>query len=261
MLVFPQLATGVSGQFPLVRREVARTVVNSLGGGATVRYSDPSWASTQWQIAAASLTAEEWSAIETLFDATEGRLRNFVFLDPADNLLAWSEDFSNAVWRKDPMLQATAGVADPLGTARATQLINMGQAAQRVSQQLNAPGWYQYCFSVYARSSGGPALTMVGGGELRTFPVTNTWTRYVLPGRSANTDEMVQFGIELAAGAAVELFGLQVEAQIGASGYKKTVSRSGIYTMARFQDDRLTVTAQGPDDQDTVIRIISANEG
>lgn len=265
MLVFPQLSTGVAGQFPLTRREVARTVVNSLLDGRTVRYADTGWPGTQWDLPATALAAGEWNAIEALFQATEGRLESFVFLDPADNLLSWSEDLSNAAWQKDAMLQVTAGIADPLGTSRAVRVTNTGQAAQRLTQQLAVPGWFQYCFSVEARSGGGSALTMIrataGNSQAQTSSLSGAWTRIVSSGKFTNTDESIQFSIELAAGASVDLFGLQVEAQPGASAYKKTTERSGVYASARFLDDRLVVTAQGKDRMDAVIRVASTPQG
>jgi hypothetical protein len=37
------------------------------------------------------MSDQELAALEALFQAVEGRLTPFTFLDPADNLLAWSE--------------------------------------------------------------------------------------------------------------------------------------------------------------------------
>ena len=50
------------------------------------------------------------------------------------------------------------------------------------------------------------------------------------------------FGIEIGAGHSVDLFGIQAEAQAGASGYKTTLSQGGLYASARFMDDDLAVT-------------------
>ena len=66
------------------------------------------------------------------------------------------------------------------------------------------------------------------------------------------------FGAELDAGASVDLFGMQVEAQRGVSDYKKTGASGGVYADARFAEDELTVTARGTDVFDAVIRIVAS---
>jgi hypothetical protein len=61
----------------------------------------------------------------------------------------------------------------------------------------------------------------------------------------------------MAAGGSVELFGMQVEAQMGPSDYKITGAVGGVYSKARFGSDQLTVTAQGTDVYDAVVQIVS----
>jgi hypothetical protein len=50
---------------------------------------------------------------------------------------------------------------------------------------------------------------------------------------------------------------MQAEAQLGPSDYKPTGARGGVYSKARFDTDQLTVTAQGTEVHDAVIRIVS----
>src|SRR6202011_5321385 len=98
MLVFPQLKTGAAAQYPMVRRYAARTVANTLGDGSTVVFADPDGAVREWELRAAGLTLEEWTAIEALFLAVSGRFTTFTFLDPAGNLLSHSEEFGQPEW-------------------------------------------------------------------------------------------------------------------------------------------------------------------
>ena len=65
----------------------------------------------------------------------------------------------------------------------------------------------------------------------------------------------MEFGARLEAGATAEFYGFQVEAQSGASGYKKTTSRSGVHASASFAEDTLTRTTNGQDDNACVVRI------
>ena len=174
MLVFPQLSTGTTGQFPLLRTKTRRTVINALADGRTVRYAD-GFGEVSWDLDLRELSSSERGAVEALFVASEGRLRSFTFLDPADNLLEQSEALTNATWTKDPFLAATAGIDDPLGTQRATHLVNGGQANQGIGQTLAVPASFTYCWSAWVKGSG--SVTLSCGSISRTFPVSGNWTR------------------------------------------------------------------------------------
>jgi hypothetical protein len=124
MLVFPQLVTGASALYPVIRRTLQRTVVNVLGDGRTDVFADPHAAATQWELSASGMTLAEWTAIETLFLATSGMWQTFTFLDPTGNLLADSETFGAGAWTTGGLIELTTSVADPMGTSRATRVAN-----------------------------------------------------------------------------------------------------------------------------------------
>jgi len=262
MLVFPQLVTGAAALYPLTKRLARRTVFNDLSDGSTVFLEDPDAPALDWEIRAKGLTAAEGAAIEALFDATGGRWKTFTFLDPAGNLLARSEEFDAAVWSNGPLMQLTKGITDPFGTTRATRAVNAGFAVQGVMQALAVPGTFQYCLSVWAKSQAESrvtlALSTAGAIVTRAFALGGQWMRLSLSGNLAESTEDVTFGVQLDAGASVDLFGMQVEAQPAASAYKRTGARCGVRSNARFDDDRIRVTAQGTDVYDAVIRITSA---
>jgi hypothetical protein len=262
MLVFPQLTTGAAALYPVMRKYTARTVVNALGDGSTVVFADPDAEMREWELRASGLTLEEWTAIETLFQAVSGRLTTFTFLDPAGNLLLQSEAFSATPWSNSPLIQLTPGIGDPLGTTRATQAVNAGSAAGVVAQTLATPGTFRYALSVWAKSAGASNVTLsattAGGSATARFELTSQWRRVSLEvGLGLSTNSVV-FGAELDAGASVDLFGMQVEAQRGASDYKKTGASGGLYAQARFAEDELTVTARGVDVFDAVVRIVAS---
>jgi hypothetical protein len=260
MLVFPQLATGASALYPVSRQTNLRTVVNSLPDGSAVVYSDPDAAQTAWELRATGLTAAEWNAIEALFAAVSGRWQTFTLLDPAGNLFADSELLSAGAWTNGPLVQLTAGIADPLGTSRATRAINQGGAAESVAQVLAAPGNFHYCLSAWAKTIGGSSVTLTasttGGSGSKTFALTTAWQRISLAVNLGQATASVTFGAQLDAGASVDLFGMQVEAQRAASDYKKTGTQGGVYAKARFAEDALTVKAQSTDVFDAVIRMV-----
>jgi len=259
MLYFPQLESGATSQFPGGKQLVERTVINKLENGGTLRLGDPDEARIEWVLKYEDLSDGEMAAIATLFEACEGRLHTFVFLDPYDNLLDFSEDPGADVWRKDPMIEIAYGAADPLGTHRAVRITNLGQAPQRLDQTLSAPEGLQYCFSFYARSDSGaqviPYRTAGGTADRRMYGTGMEWRRIAVPSKLGSAGETATFGIELAPGATVDVFGLQVEAQAGTSRYKPTTSRGGVYPRARFVDDTLTVVKEGVNRHSCCVRV------
>jgi hypothetical protein len=258
MQIFPQLTTGALALYPVTKQELQRTVVNVLADGSAVVYADPDGAIAGWSLRATGLTLAEWIAIESLFQQTAGMAGTFTFLDPVGNLLLQSENFSAGAWTNGALVQLTAGIADPFGTTRATRLVNMGQAAAGVMQILNVPGDFQYCLSVWVRSTSGSAVTLAAANTSKSFRAGTQWKRVYFssnPGQAGATT--VTFGAQLAAGGSVELFGMQAEAQLGPSDYKITSAVGGVYPKARFGSDQITVTAQGADVYDAVFQIVS----
>jgi hypothetical protein len=258
MLVFPQLTTGAAALYPVTKQGLQRTVANVLADGSTVVYADTDGTILGWALRATGLTLAEWNAIESLFQQTAGMAETFTFLDPVGNLLLQSENFGAGAWTAGALVQLTAGIVDPFGTARATTLVNTGGASAGLTQILNVPGNFQYCLSVWVRSTAGSAVTLTIANGSKSFAAGTQWTRVYFslnPGEAGATT--VTFGAQLAAGGSVELFGMQAEAQLGPSDYKLTGATGGVYSKARFGSDQITVTAQGTDVYDAVIQIMS----
>jgi hypothetical protein len=224
-----------------------------------VKLADSMADALEWDLDLEGLTDAEWNAIEALFEAVEGRLGSFTFADPFDNLLRWSEDLTAGAWAKGTGLVLSAGIADPLGGLGAARVANQGAAADSLQQTVNGPGWYQYCLSVYARSATPATITLfqsAGAASVsKSFAVGETWRRLEYGGTLSTTEETVEFGVTVEPGVTVELFGFQVDAQTGASSYRRTTARGGVHEEAWFLDDTLTRTAAGPDDNSSKVRI------
>lgn len=250
MLYFPQLETGSTIQFPCTKRVRQRTVINELADGSEVKLFDPAAYRVEWQISLAALTSAEWNAMAALFQAAEGQLGTFTFLDPFGNLLAWSEDLSAAAWTKDAGLTLTASAADPMGGTLATSVSNGAGADQSIAQTAGVPSWYRYCLSVYARSSTAGQVTLfaTAGAEStrQSFATGTAWTRLTLAVHIQTQQDTAVFGATIPGGAAIELFGFQLEPQVGASSYKTTGAQSGVYPNASFLDDVLEMTSEAP---------------
>ncbi len=242
-MTFPQLML-----YPITKKSLRRTVVNQMEDGHLDLLTDTDAASLEWEIGAKGMTAAEFESVRSLFAAVGGRWGTFTFLDPVGNLLAQSENFGVSPWTNGALIALTPGVADPFGTSRATHVVNGGVAAEAIAQTIAAPATYQYCLSVWAR---GTAITLVIGSASERFALSSNWSRVSMIGSGAT------FAAMLDAGDSADLFGMQVEAQLAPSDYKKTGVRGGVFEKARFADDRLAVTAQGTDVYDAVIRIVN----
>lgn len=261
MLVFPQFSTGASSLYPLTHTARQRTVVNTLGDGSINVYADPEGRSLAWELHATGLTEAEWNAIETLFKATAGMWQSFTFLNPVGNLIADSETFGAAAWINGALIDLTTGVSDPLGTTRATGVANTSETTLGIAQVLSVPGNFHYCLSLWGRTDSGTSVTLTistsGRSISKTFALSTQWSRVSFTANLGQATESVTFAAQLSTGGTIDIFGMQVEAQLGSSDYKLTGTQGGVYANARFGADQLTVTAQGPDVYDAVIQIVN----
>lgn len=258
MLVYPQLATGALSQFPVQRRHTLRTLVNTAADGTVIKWADPGAETVEWQLDYAALSDAELAALQQFFSAAEGTLNPFTFLDPIGNLLAWSNDLSNAVWDSGPFLAHTGGIADPAGGNNAWSLVNSGAAAQDLSQTLGAPGGYLYCFSVYAQSAAPATVTLLVGSNRYPQIVGPDWGRIACAGTADATASSVTFGVELGAGATINLYGLQAEPQASPSLYMASTS-GGCYENARLRDDTLSFTTMDVNCHSATVNIYYAS--
>ncbi len=258
MRAYPQLGSGALSQFPVQKNRWARTVVNRAADGSTIKLADPAAGITEWLLAYTDLSDEEAAALRAFFGAAEGTLNGFTFLDPAGNLLAWSDQLDQSAWQKDPLLSLTGGITDPRGGTRAWRLSNNGEAGQAAGQTLAAPGEYQYCLSAYVRAALVTSVGLTVGRETAGRVVTSDWTRIAWTRRGDAGATSVRFAMEIGAGDVVEVYGLQVEAQTAASGYKAS-ARGGVYEDAHLGEDVLTITGTDVNRHSCTVKIIHAN--
>jgi hypothetical protein len=225
-LYFPQLATGTAGQFPITKIHQRRTVVNHLADGSELRLSDPDAAAIAWEIEYRGLSDIERTTLTDFFAAVRGRLGSFVFLDPCGNLLAHSEDLANSAWECDPMLRIEP--ADGY-----TRLVNTAQVSQSLAQTVPAPASYRFCGSAELRAAERtPVQLWIGseGAHIESEVLVNDrWTVAACSGQMEAESESLTFGFVIPAGAVIEVSGVQLEAQPGRSGHRRTAAgRTGV---------------------------------
>lgn len=258
MLIYPQLQTGALSQFPVVRKRSTRTVTNVAADGSRFTYADAGGGRIEWRLSYRGLSDEELAALQAFHALAEGSLNDFTFVDPAANLLAWSGDLSNAAWGKDPLVTVSGGITDAFGGTGAWRAVNSGSGQQCITQTLNVPGGYLYSFSVYARAGQETHLILNAGGHSGTYSVGTGWTRLQLSRPGDASADSVTFAIGLAAGASLELFGPQVEAQGSPSAYQASTT-GGVYEHARLGGDALQSTSTDMNRHSATVTIFYAN--
>jgi hypothetical protein len=235
-----------------------RTITNTLGDMSTIKLADPQAEIIHWRLEYSALSDAEVLNLQQFHLAAEGSLNVFTFLDPTANLFAWSDQLDNAVWSTDPFLTLTGGISDPTGGTNAWHLSNSGGAPQSILQTINAPGAYTYCVSAYGRAAVGGGVTILLGGDRTPLSLGSTWMRITTSGHGDPMASSIGFGLEVAAGESLDVFGMQVEAQPTASGYKSS-STGGVYEGAYLLDDTLSFTTTDVNRHSVTVNIAYAN--
>jgi hypothetical protein len=250
MSYFPQLPSGASGQYPIQKRRIERTIINQLPDGHAVKFADAGAEQVEWQLAFRDLADSEIAGLQQFFSTCEGQLNGFTFLDPLDNLLAWSESLNQPAWEASTLLQLAAGIDDPNGGTGATRIVNPTGSDLSVQQSVNAPGALVYCFSTYVRSQNGISISLfrqtADASASNTYATLTTWNRISLSGSLNTAAVSMTVGITVPAGQSVDVYGFQLEAQPAASPYKSSFSAGGVYSNAHFSQDAFTATTTGP---------------
>jgi len=236
-------------------------VVNRLRDGRQIKAFDPGGDVLEIELDFNGLTDEEIASLEQFFSEHEGRMTTFGFLDPAMNLLRWSEDFSKTVWTRGPLLLASGSQEDPWGTQRAFQLENTAVAPQSIVQAVAAPGGYRYCFSIWlaAATPTQVALMATSGGFTQSLDVQvgPQWKSFSFSVDLPSLTESIGFGWEQPPGSSVKAVGAQVDAQPAPAGYRKTTSRHGVYLKVRFAADTFLRVARGVNDNGAKVKLFA----
>ena len=241
---FPQIGGGSIAQFPLRRSRTWRSISNQLESSERIRLPDSAAGRIEWQLSLQELSNAETGVLNSFFAAAQGQFGSFLFIDPMANLLGWSEDLSRPDWQPG-LITVRSGVADPLGTTRASSLTNSGAGAQSLQQTLAVPGDYVACFSAWVSSSVVGSITLMRDGQSTTSSVGPAWKRIYVSGPGVSGASQSTFSIALAAGQSINVWGLQAEAQPYPSQYKQTGSALGIYEETYFGSDELKITNTG----------------
>ncbi len=257
MTYFPQLASGAVAQFPWRKVLRYRVIRNESTNGSEVELDDLPFEERRWELPLSELSDSEWQTLADLHAAVQGSRFGFTFLEPGANLLSWSEDFSQDVWEKAGGLTLTSGLADPFGGSSAWRL-SAGSAVSAL-QRMAAPAACRYVGSAWIKTgAAGVELRLSDGvtSSTTSFAADGAWHVGEVGWPGGSAQEEVSLEIFAPAGASIEVYGAQVEAQVARSAYKRTGLRGGVYANARFAEDRLKQRFAAPNSHSTTVRIV-----
>ena len=261
-LFFPQLSSGAIAQYPIRKTKLVRTVKNIFPDGIMILNADPEAYRLVWELRYSELSEADLNALQAHFVNCAGPLRAFTFIDPTENMLSWSSDLTAPVWLNSLGLAVGAGVNDPSGGVQAFQLTNNGQTNEELSQTVGTPANYQYCFSLYVRSDVPTGITLSRRGATDSssgsYAVGSAWSRIVSTGRLNDTGTSFSIAVGIPAGQQVQVYGVQLEAQVLPSRYRSTTVKGGVYTNAHWAVNQLPVIAEAPNMFSTAFSIEAA---
>lgn len=256
MLLYPQLLSGATAQFPLQRTYSVSNVINRQEDGSCYRATSVDPPLLSWELRYEHLTGLEMDALKAFFEAARGRCNTFTFLDPAGNLLAWSEDLSNAVWEKSPL--ATV-VASDNEVGRVSRLMGGGAGTPRISQLLACPARALINLSLMARTDGlgklRVALSDASGRAESSLMLDDTWRRCSVSHQGSGQSEGKTAELSFDEGMQIDVTQVCVSAQPGPGSYVKSTGLSGVKTLTRFDQDIFTVTATNQNDFSCVVKL------
>jgi hypothetical protein len=253
---FPQVGTGAVAQFPLQRKRQWRAITNLMESGELISLPDPNGGQIEWRLSYQDLTDTEVANLTSLFAASNGEAIPFGFVDPFANLLGWSENLTQPGWQPG-LLTLSGGVNDPVGTQRAWTLRNSTPGEQMLSQTIGIPGSYTACFSVYIWSQSAGTIGILRDAGRTNLPIGPQWKRIQIGATGTSGATQSTFSLAIPAGASLNVFGLQVEAQPWPSLYRPTGEAAGILEETRFTGSSLSVTNTAPGLSSCQITLVS----
>lgn len=258
MLIYPQLSTGATAQYPITKTVSQRAIKSVMEDGTCISCPDRSAWYVTWRIPYEDLSIPEAESLESFFLSTQANLQPFVFLDPTTNLLSWSEDYTQAVWG-GTAFSFQSGIDDPTGAFHGTRARSTTSHDQSLIQTTAIPGCALTCFSVYLRAAEPTSLQLIrtAGALIQTTTIvaTTTWQRYSLTGSFPLSSDPSSYGVVVSAGVSIDIFGAQVDAQSTAAEYVQTTQATGVHTNARFEMPQLEMIATGPNRNACVVTV------
>jgi hypothetical protein len=260
-MILTQLPYSVGSSFSTAAQDLETGIRWSYGYRGTGLTGYPSGPLGRFAINFPMITDAEVAALEAFHQSVRGRWMEFSLLDPAGNLLQFSQDFSNVYWTKTS--SQTPGQADPFGQLLGT-LLSAGYIEGVVGPSAGGMSGFVMCASIWLQATGPGITAQVGFLDnttstyySSTFPIPQGgWLRVhstlVLPTNN-------QFLFKLILSGSCLTFGAQVSSQKGEGGYAMTPGRYGYHAHVRFDVDSFSVTSSGPNQNSLLLPVVEVN--
>lgn len=241
---FPLVAGTVNAQLPIQRTwKPAQSVLVTPGGDWHLR-TLPTGEHAEWQLKFSGLTTAEAQILQQFHRDMRGSYHSFRFCDPLRNLLAWSEDPTQAPWTKSGALSITVGQSTNTGTRQTAQVLNLSGSEVLLQQAVGCSPNFAYSMSVMARSDSQSTVGLLIGTQRRNVSLDAQWQEYQFTAVPGGAQDQVTFGIAIPMGGVVQLGGVHAEFGACVPEYRKSEGRQGLFTNARFKDDLLVVCSE-----------------
>lgn len=209
---------------PGLRAYTTETVYTTRQNATEQRASDAG--PTQFWDLELDLSNAELVTVEAFFVAHHGPYEGFIFLDPSDNLLKWSESFQQAAWEKtEPSFFQMVG----------TRITNTSGSPNVLKQAVPVEA-VELAASVWLKDTSAPVTLRLTGAAERVVEAGEDWTRYTLAGTPGSPSG---FEIEFPAGASVDVTGAQLVTGRAAGVYCRTGAVSGYHPNSHFESQEL----------------------
>lgn len=271
MPYFPQInANGIVTQRPYKVSHEFNTLAVDMPSGPRLKYgfrgtgltNFPTGALGRFDLNYPSITDTEVATLKSFFTQMEGKLNEFIFLDPGGNLVPNSENFADASWSLVG-LGVTPGVSDPFGGTLASTLSSTGANSMMYATVLPAGGasGFVLTLSLWARAAWAGQQLSIGfidsgfgviGNRVWDLP-QGRWQRisYTMTLATASYIRILVGGLGTWNNSPIDVFGVMCAPMPGPGGYAKSPANSGYRARCRFDTDEFSWRKIGPN-QNTV---------
>jgi hypothetical protein len=237
----------------------AQELVQTPGGAWYVR-TLPTGESYEWRLKYAGLTQSEVQALRDFHSQMGGGWHSFRFCDPLSNLLAWSEDPTQAVWTKSAGLAVNLFSNPVPGVAQGATLMNTATTESQLSQTVNCDPLQSYSVAVTARSLSGSSMGVLIGAARSNVTLTAAWQQVRFTATPGGAVDQVTFALAFGMGASVDIAGVMAECGDGWAEYRRSEARQGVYAEACFANDALVVSGTEPGVYAAAVTIVANAE-
>ncbi len=241
---FPLVAGTVSAQLPVQRTWTPAQALLMTQGGVWHLRTLPTGESVEWRLKFSGLTAAEAETLKQFHQDMRGSYHCFRFCDPLRNLLAWSEDPTQAPWTRSGALSITLLPGMEAEVQQTAQILNLSGAEGVVSQAVGCSPNFAYSMSAKARSRSRSTVGLMIGGQRRDFALCDQWQTCQFTAEPGGSLDQAIFAITIPNGGSVELGGVMAEFGACSPEYRRSEGRQGVFAKARFKDDLLVVGCQ-----------------